>query len=228
MERHVANSMRSGSDPGRMISGDARRRRWKRWALGVPAGLLLPFFVLVRLSTWLYLDRGLNGWLAVGCSAAGAAFLLSGAVAILARRLGTRPGPWLLNSTFVMLAAYTFYLLLYISAVNVKSSGIRDTYRHLHPVLRVTLSTFVILDRNAVVTDTARRPEDYRMMGLSVANRSSHYEQRDGYVHAIDLRTSDRSPGRNFLTRLYFEAMGFDTLRHVGTADHLHVSLPLR
>jgi hypothetical protein len=26
----------------------------------------------------------------------------------------------------------------------------------------------------------------------------------------------------------YFWVMGFDTVRHVGTADHLHVELPLR
>jgi hypothetical protein len=32
---------------------------------------------------------------------------------------------------------------------------------------------------------------------------------------------------RNGLVRLYFEALGFRTLRHVGTADHLHVALPL-
>jgi len=228
MEGQVANRQRGGSDTRTLVPVEKRRRRWKRWVFGVPAGLLLPFLVLVRLSTWLYLDRGFNGWLAVGCSAFGAALLLACAVAIVARRFGARPGKWLLKSTTAMLAAYTVYLLLYISAVNVKSSDIRDTYRHLHPVLRVTLSTFVILDRNAVVTDTARRPDDYRTMGLTVANRSSHYEQRDGYVHAVDLRTRDRSAGRNFLTRLYFEAMGFDTLRHVGTADHLHVSLPLR
>jgi hypothetical protein len=28
--------------------------------------------------------------------------------------------------------------------------------------------------------------------------------------------------------QLYFWSMGFSTLRHVGTADHLHVELPLR
>jgi len=27
--------------------------------------------------------------------------------------------------------------------------------------------------------------------------------------------------------QLYFHLMGFRTLRHVGTADHLHVELPL-
>ena len=30
---------------------------------------------------------------------------------------------------------------------------------------------------------------------------------------------------RNLLLRGYFATMGFPTLRHVGTGDHLHVSL---
>jgi len=33
---------------------------------------------------------------------------------------------------------------------------------------------------------------------------------------------------RNRLVQAYFWSMGFATLRHVGTADHLHVELPLR
>jgi len=33
---------------------------------------------------------------------------------------------------------------------------------------------------------------------------------------------------KNRLVQLYFVAMGFDTLRHVGTADHLHVELAVR
>jgi hypothetical protein len=74
----------------------------------------------------------------------------------------------------------------------------------------------------------SRQPEDYERMGLSTNGASLHYRQADGYAHAVDLRTRGRSPGRNILIRLYFEAMGFDTLRHVGTADHLHVSLLVR
>jgi len=42
----------------------------------------------------------------------------------------------------------------------------------------------------------------------------------------VDLRT--RSPFRSVLVEWYFWAMGFATLRHTGTADHLHVQLVLR
>jgi len=44
----------------------------------------------------------------------------------------------------------------------------------------------------------------------------------------LDLRTIGRSERRNRLTAAYFQLMGFRTLRHLGTADHLHVSLPPR
>jgi hypothetical protein len=43
----------------------------------------------------------------------------------------------------------------------------------------------------------------------------------------MDLRTKGRSQARNALTVAYFRIMGFRSLRHVGTADHLHVSLPV-
>jgi hypothetical protein len=64
-------------------------------------------------------------------------------------------------------------------------------------------------------------------MGLPARIESMHYEQSDGYVHAMDLRTKGREDWRNAAVELYFRAAGFETLRHVGTADHLHVALPL-
>jgi hypothetical protein len=51
--------------------------------------------------------------------------------------------------------------------------------------------------------------------------------QEDGYVHAMDLRTEGRTELRNRGIQLGFWLLGFSTLRHVGTADHLHVSLRL-
>jgi hypothetical protein len=64
-------------------------------------------------------------------------------------------------------------------------------------------------------------------MGLSVNPNSLHYRQQNGYVHAVDLRTRDQSMIRNYLLQFSLEMMGFETLRHVGTADHLHVALPV-
>jgi hypothetical protein len=64
-------------------------------------------------------------------------------------------------------------------------------------------------------------------MGLPVNDGTLHYRQRDGWAHAVDLRTNGRGEVVNRLVELYFRVMGFRTLRHVGTADHLHVELPL-
>ena len=62
-------------------------------------------------------------------------------------------------------------------------------------------------------------------MGLNTNSRSLHYIQSDGFVHAIDIRTAGRSELRNQLTLWVFRSFGFNTLRHGGTADHLHISI---
>lgn len=77
-----------------------------------------------------------------------------------------------------------------------------------------------------------------RVRGFSSANAktpelrdyetSLHFKLEDKYVHAMDLRTVGRPEWKNRITDGYFRLMGFRTLRHVGTADHVHVSLPLR
>ena len=76
-----------------------------------------------------------------------------------------------------------------------------------------------------MITDANRVPEDYRKMGLKSKSRSLHYRQKNGFVHAIDIRTKGRSEFRNFCLKWYFRLMGFNVLRHGGTGDHLHVSL---
>jgi hypothetical protein len=83
-----------------------------------------------------------------------------------------------------------------------------------------------LIDENLVITDASRVPEDYKKMGLPTNKSSLHYKQKDGYAYALDLRTNGRYEIRNFLIKSYFYFMGFNTLRHVGTDDHLHISLP--
>jgi hypothetical protein len=92
-------------------------------------------------------------------------------------------------------------------------------------VLRLGIGTLVWLDRELLLTDADRLPEDYRRMGLPEKSASLHYRQSSGYTHAVDIRTAGRGELRNRLVESYFRLMGFRTLRHVGTADHLHVSL---
>ncbi|HKL89393.1 MAG TPA: hypothetical protein VJ884_10350, partial [Salinibacter sp.] len=88
-------------------------------------------------------------------------------------------------------------------------------------------ATLLLVDEDLLITDLSRHPSDYADMGLPVNPRSLHYRQATGYTHALDLRTKGRGYLRNLLTQGYFSVLGFRTLRHVGTADHLHVSLPL-
>src|SRR5207249_2314672 len=85
------------------------------------------------------------------------------------------------------------------------------------PLLRVALSTWILVDGDIVITDVARQRADYAAMGMRPADGSLHYVQADGYIHAVDLRTRGRSEVKNRLVQLYFWSVGLGTLRHVGT-----------
>jgi hypothetical protein len=200
---------------------------WKRWFFGIPLSLILPLIGLVRLSSYFYSEYHLNAWMAVLIGSIVALGVFSGIMYVVARRLGLKPGRRSAKALTAVFASYTLYLLLFVSASNVKAPEIRETYTALHPAIRVALSTFMLFDRDAVVTDSQRQAADYEKMGLNTPNSSLHYKQQNGFVHAVDLRTNGRSELRNVLTSAYFRVMGFSTLRHTGTADHLHVSLRL-
>ena len=191
---------------------------------------LLPFIALVKVAVLLYQHEG---W--------PTAFALAGGVACTAAVV-TAYGTWAWHRlsgrvrlgliarrfAFPLVVAYCGYALIYLSSANAKSERVRAYYASLHPLLRVALSTLILVDRDAVITDLARRPEDYQAMGLPPNDGSLHYVQRDGYAHAADLRTAGRSELKNRLVQAYFWSMGFATLRHVGTGDHLHLELPVR
>jgi hypothetical protein len=197
-------------------------------ALAAVGILALPFFVLVRTSLWL--DRALGGsaWIALLGSVLLAAGVLLVYAVVAARRVTGRARlpRFTRRGLAILVACYALYAVVYLAAGNAKGSDVRDSYPTLHPSLRLAVATLILLDGEAVLSDARRVPEDYSRMGLRAQRRSAHYEQEDGWVHALDLRTIGRSWLRNGLVRVYFEALGFETLRHSGTADHLHVSLP--
>lgn|SRR5574341_1017522 len=185
-----------------------------------------PIVVLVRGAVWLYLDYGFPTWLALLVAAALTLGLLSAYGAWVSRRFTGRArlgfvAKWVAAPLVV---GYCGYALLHLSRVNAKDDAVHSVYTATHPLLRVAVTTLILADRDAVITDLARTPDDYRRMGLPLNRRSLHYRQPDGWVHAVDLRT--RGTLRSLLVEWYFRAMGFDTLRHTGTRDHLHVSLP--
>jgi len=192
--------------------------------------LALPFILLIRGAIYLH---EVHQWLpsmsilgGIGMAAIALAVYmiffygrLTGEVGSVRRKL------WL---SFIIVGIYGAHGLFFLSSKNVKEPSIQKEFRSLHPILRLSLSTLIHLDKSLIVTDANRQPEDYKKMGLQSKKQSLHYRQSSGYVHAIDIRTKNRSFIRNTIIRGYFWAMGFNTLRHGGTGDHLHVSLSSR
>jgi len=206
------------------------RRPWWRSVILVLALALLPFLALVRVSVWSYASYGAPTWLALGVGA----LLTLVIVGLYGARISARlTGKARIRLAFTHVAlpitlVYCGYALVYLSSTNAKSEAVRAYYTSLHPIFRLALSTAVLFDGDLVVTDVRRIPSDYVAMGLPVYEASLHFKQSDGYVHAVDLRTLGRPQWRTTILTGYFRLMGFRTLRHVGTADHLHVSLPMR
>lgn len=128
----------------------------------------------------------------------------------------------------LLITAYTGYTLYNLSGSNAKTGEVKKEFTSLHPFMRMAVGTLIWLDSDLLITDLSRQQEEYKKMGLKTIKNSLHYKQETGYVHAMDLRTNGRSELRNNLLRGYFRVLGFNTLRHVGTADHLHISLSVR
>ncbi len=221
----------------RMAAGRSRRRhqllrvrlRLQRagWAiLRTVLTMALPFFLLVTGSVLSHRVLATPGWVStqIGC------VIATICVALLGARLWRR---WTgrdrlreisRNVALPVVLLFVIYSLGWVTSPEAKSPEIRD----LHPTLRLAIGTATLTDPHVVVTEISRNRADYTRMGLTpISNSNSlHFEQTDGWTHAVDLRTRGRSEVRNRLSQLYFRAMGLRALRHGGTGDHLHVGLP--
>jgi hypothetical protein len=223
-------------DEGRKHSGqrEARRSRLRRppftmlkWALGVVVLAILPFAVLIRGGVFAYREWALETWPALALAVTVTTLFLAGYAWAFSRKVGAGKGMrWVLTRGAIAIA-YSGDALVYIASANVKSEDIRSQYAAIHPLLRVAASSLILVDPSAVITDAGRSAEDYYAMGLAVNEASFHFEQEDGFVHALDLRTSGRPEWRNRAVEMAFWALDFHSLRHVGTVDHLHLSLRL-
>lgn len=197
--------------------------------LKVALVVALPFYVYVRSSVYLY-AAGVAPWPAVIVGAVFTMGIVAGYATWISRRFSgkaraAKMARWMALS---FAAAWCGYAVLYLARANAKTDQVRSYYSSVHPVLRAALGTAILVDPDIVVTDMRRVREDYARMGLAVNDRTLHYRQKNGWVHAVDLRTRGRGAVKNRAVQLYFWSMGFRTLRHVGTADHLHVQLPVR
>ncbi|MDX2250425.1 MAG: hypothetical protein SF052_26825 [Bacteroidia bacterium] len=193
-----------------------------------------PFFLIIRGSVYLYEYHHWYHWLAILLM-----FLLAFGVVLIylvmiwswltgiktPSRKNLKTKAWIAAG---LLAVYGGYTLVNLSGSNAKTEKVRKEFSSLHPLLRMSVGTLLMLDSSVLITDMSRVKEDYKTMGLKEAKNSLHYKQKDGYVHAMDLRTKGHGFLRNKLLQGYFILMGFNTLRHYGTADHLHVSLTAR
>lgn len=197
---------------------------------GIFGLVIMPFFLLVRTSVSLKVTHGFTGWIALGGGAVGTILLLLTYLFFLFRKVHNKKLllKYSLAGTSSTVLGFCMFSLFYLSGVNAKSPDVRDLYRSTHPILRVAITTVTLADGNLVITDIKRIPDDYGRMGLPVNPASLHYQQENGYVHAVDLRTRERGIIRNILLQTSLKLMGFRTFRHTGTADHLHVELAVR
>ncbi len=190
--------------------------------------IIFPFVVLIRTAVYLHVEEKLIPWACIAGGVSFTAILIFLYLTIFYGRLSKKNRPSFKTKflvAFFIVGIYSAHGLFYISSDNFKSADLRDEIRKVHPILRLSVSTIAHLDKKLIITDGDRQPEDYIKMGLPSKKHSLHYKQSNGYAHAIDLRTNGRYELRNFFVRIYFKLMGFQTLRHVGTDDHLHVSL---
>lgn len=200
-----------------------------RWVLVGLVLALLPFALLIRGGVFAYQAWGVGTWPALLLSATGSALVLGIYAWVVSQRLGAsrRLRTLFARSAVAVAAAYVAYALVFVASENVKSEDVQAEYENIHPLLRVASSALILVDPTSVITDASRTREDYWLMGLPTNEASLHFEQQSGYVHALDLRTQGRPEWRNRAVELGFWALGFHSLRHVGTADHLHLSLRL-
>ena len=229
--RRRASRSHDAERPIRRSVGERIETTLGRWLVrgGLAAAVAaLPFYLLVHGALVASSAWGWHAWIAVAFGASLAALAVAGVGWWALRRFGLAGSfrAVVTRAAFPLVAVFCAFCLLHLSGANAKTDEIRAGYPRLHPALRLAVGTLRLLDGEIVLTDIERGPESYAEMRLPKPDHSAHYEQEDGTVHAIDLRTAGVGSLRNALVQLYFEALGFETLRHVGTADHLHVRLP--
>ncbi|MEH0157986.1 hypothetical protein V6R21_28215 [Limibacter armeniacum] len=193
----------------------------------------LPFFLLIRGSIFFYQYTELHTYLSFVLAFAATLFVLVFYVSFIYRKvlgrkfITLKEFKWKVGVTSVVLLGYCVFAFFSFSSKHTKHTEIQEEYTSLHPFLRLGARTLLFLDKDLLITDAKRFPEDYKKMGLPTKKNSLHYIQQTGYAHAMDIRVNGRSFFRNWLVAIYFRLLGFNVLRHVGTADHLHISLSL-
>ena len=195
--------------------------------------LLLPFVLLIRGAVYIHDNYALLPWISLLAGVGMASAIIFLYFNLVYGKLSGKLGSWGAIKwkgwlAFLLVVFYAIHGLFFFSGSNLKGKELNSEIMEVHPILRLSVSTLIHLDKDLIITDAQRVPEDYRKMGLKSKTNSLHYKQSNGYTHALDIRTNSRHEFRNKLVKFYFKAMGFNTLRHSGngtTGDHLHISL---
>ena len=200
------------------------------------AGTLTSLILLVRVQLLLLAHYPTAEWPAMAAGLLAGGVPLAIAVAMALRLRSPRRALMLLLALPTMLLTAGCLSVTHFPRSNFKSDELRAEWYRLHPTLRNALWVARLGEGALILTDVTRKPSNYGEMGLTEPSWSSHFTSpRNGYAHAIDLRVRDAGDLRNWARQGVFLALGLKadrhggpTDRHGGTADHLHVSLPLR
>ncbi len=200
------------------------------------AGTLTSLILLVRVQLLLLAHYPTAEWPAMAAGLLAGGVTLAIAVAMALRLRSPRRALMLLLALPTMLLTAGCLSVTHFPRSNFKSDELRAEWYRLHPTLRNALWVARLGEGALILTDVTRKPSNYGEMGLTEPSWSSHFTSpRNGYAHAIDLRVRDAGDLRNWARQGVFLALGLKadrlggpTDRHGGTADHLHVSLPLR
>jgi len=187
---------------------------------------ILQIFILLKGSVFIYSNYSLNVWLSILFASLLVSFILTCYLSFyIWKKLRTINLKLIATLSLIPIILCSSFLLLYKSEGNMKTNEISSSFKQLHPLLKIAINLISIMDNKIIITDIAREKKFYKHIGLSENNESLHFIQKDGYVHAVDIRTLYRSEFRNWIVKWYFRILGFNVLRHVGTANHMHVSI---
>ena len=232
------SGLRGLVDEGKKESKRREERRTRLHSLPVRAAraaaivavlAVLPFALLIRGGVFAYQEWALGTWPTLLLAATATALLLRLYAWGVSHRMGAGKG---LKKLFTRAAvavgvAYVGYALVFVASANVKSEDVRSEYSAIHPLLRVASSALILVDPASVITDAGRTAEDYWLMGLPT-ERGVSALRAGRRLRSRARSADDRTPRVEESSRRNgFLALGFHSLRHVGTADHLHVSLRL-
>ena len=144
--------------------------------------LVLPFITLIRGAVFIH--EQYNSWpifSIMGGILASALLIFFYITFIQAQFTGKLGDPQSLKRRYwaalVLILVYCIPGLLFLSAANAKHEAVQKEFTSLHPVLRLSISTLVFLDKKVLLTDASRLPEDYHKMGLKVKKSDTLKDQ---------------------------------------------------